>query len=152
MHILFIVATRIGPTTFARCFEALPISRFVAMELLSSMAATSRSKWLLPSSAVLPLNYIRHRRPSASAQRNAGIRALSPEADLAGFLDDDGVEKMTAVLSHAELRNELTHHLRSQAEQFSAEKFMSGLRTAVAAFPYGPVSHAENSPRRWSAG
>ncbi len=38
---------------------------------------------------VLELNYIRYRPPSAAAQRNAGIRALSPGTDLAGFLDDD---------------------------------------------------------------
>jgi glycosyltransferase involved in cell wall biosynthesis len=37
----------------------------------------------------LPLNYIQHRPPSASGQRNVGIQAISHGADLVGFLDDD---------------------------------------------------------------
>jgi glycosyltransferase involved in cell wall biosynthesis len=45
--------------------------------------------------------------------------------------DNDAVEKITAVLKNESLRGELTRHLRRHAENFSAEHFMSGLRSAV---------------------
>jgi glycosyltransferase involved in cell wall biosynthesis/GT2 family glycosyltransferase len=39
----------------------------------------------------LNIEYIRHPKPSASAQRNAGIKAVDDDIDLIGFLDDDVV-------------------------------------------------------------
>ena len=48
--------------------------------------------------------------------------------------DDDAVEKISAVLNRETLREELARHLRCQAEQFSAERFMDGLRSAVDEF------------------
>ncbi|HTT75725.1 MAG TPA: glycosyltransferase family 4 protein, partial [Candidatus Binataceae bacterium] len=43
----------------------------------------------------------------------------------------DAADKMTAVLEHEALRGELIRHLRHQAEKFSPESFMAGLREAV---------------------
>jgi GT2 family glycosyltransferase len=63
----------------------LPISRFVPTELLSVESVVTEF------AVVLPLKYMQQRPPSASAQRNAGIRALPSETDLAGFLDDDAI-------------------------------------------------------------
>ncbi|MBW1981961.1 MAG: glycosyltransferase, partial [Deltaproteobacteria bacterium] len=37
----------------------------------------------------LNIDYIHHHRPSASAQRNIGLRYVDPDTDLIGFLDDD---------------------------------------------------------------
>jgi glycosyltransferase involved in cell wall biosynthesis len=48
--------------------------------------------------------------------------------------DDDAVEKITAVLDSQMLRDKLNRHLRRQAEQFSPESFMAGLRSAVNRF------------------
>lgn len=58
--------------------------------------------------------------------------------------DDDAVEKINAVLSDEPFRRELRTHLHRQAEKFSAENFMSGIRDAVAAFLRRPGSRAEN--------
>lgn len=48
--------------------------------------------------------------------------------------DDDAVEKIIAVLKNDSLRADLSHHLRRQAEKFSAEDFMVGLRETVESF------------------
>jgi len=45
--------------------------------------------------------------------------------------DDEAVSKITAVLDQKALRGELIRHLRHQAEKFSPESFMAGLREAV---------------------
>ena len=65
---------------------------------------------------------------------------------------DAAFNSRAPILRYAELQRSILIHLRVQEEKPSAVKFMSGLRIAMAAFLYGPVSHAENSPERWSAG
>jgi len=44
-----------------------------------------------------PIKYIKFRPPSAARQRNAGLRAVSPETGLIGFLDDDVILEETAL-------------------------------------------------------
>lgn len=46
----------------------------------------------------------------------------------------DAVDKITAVIGNERLRAELAHHLEQQAEKFSEQNFMSGLRAAVERF------------------
>jgi glycosyltransferase involved in cell wall biosynthesis len=48
--------------------------------------------------------------------------------------DDDALEKITAVLSDEQLQQKLLAHLRGQANKFSAERYMHGLRAAVGKF------------------
>ncbi|MBF6569627.1 MAG: glycosyltransferase family 4 protein [Candidatus Binataceae bacterium] len=55
--------------------------------------------------------------------------------------DDDAVEKIIAVLGDESLRAELTHHLRCQAERFSAAHYMRGLREAVERFAESKGAH-----------
>jgi len=50
---------------------------------------------------------------------------------------NDAVEKILAVLNQETLRETLTGHLRRQAEMFSNEHFISGLRAAVKGFLEG---------------
>jgi glycosyltransferase involved in cell wall biosynthesis len=45
----------------------------------------------------LNIKYIHHTPPSASAQRNRGIRAVDPDMSLIGFLDDDIVLAQNAL-------------------------------------------------------
>jgi len=66
--------------------------------------------------------------------------------------DDDAVEKISAVLSHQALREELSRHLRHQAEKFSPENFMAGLRSVVYGFLNQSGSRAEILEGRRSAG
>jgi glycosyltransferase involved in cell wall biosynthesis len=86
----FVVATKDRPDDLSR--------------MLKSLAAQTRSPDLVAvvdSSAVpvshlvnefreqLPVHYLQYFPPSASAQRNAGIRAVPSSMDLIAFLDDD---------------------------------------------------------------
>jgi glycosyltransferase involved in cell wall biosynthesis len=48
--------------------------------------------------------------------------------------DKDAVEKISAVLSSRALQLELSGHLRRQAQRFSTEKFMDGIRVVVDEF------------------
>ena len=66
--------------------------------------------------------------------------------------EDDAAEKITAVLDREALREELIRHLRCQAEKFSAENFMSGLRSVVDGFLIQSGSRAEISSGRRNAG
>lgn len=56
--------------------------------------------------------------------------------------DEDAVEKITAVMKHDARDEELNSHLRRQAEKFSPEIFMAGIRQVVEQFlsqgAYGP--------------
>jgi glycosyltransferase involved in cell wall biosynthesis len=61
--------------------------------------------------------------------------------------NDDAVEKIIAVLSNEPLRWELSAHLRRQADKFSAEKFMSGLREAIERFIQQRKSAVSSNPR-----
>jgi glycosyltransferase involved in cell wall biosynthesis len=61
--------------------------------------------------------------------------------------NDDAVEKIIAVLSNEPLRWELSAHLRRQADKFSAEKFMSGLREAIERFIQQRKRAVSSNPR-----
>jgi GT2 family glycosyltransferase len=51
----------------------------------------------LHHSLKFPVIYLKSRPPSAARQRNAGFKAVSPETDLIGFLDDDVILEKTAL-------------------------------------------------------
>jgi predicted phosphohydrolase len=59
--------------------------------------------------------------------------------------DDDAVDKITAVLCDTELQQKLLAHLHGQANKFSAEHYMDGLRAAVEEFlrrsPHTTMDH-----------
>jgi glycosyltransferase involved in cell wall biosynthesis len=90
MQIFFIVATKDRPDDLRKMLRSLAGQSVRPDGVIIVDGSDEPVEAVVAEfAAVLPLNYIRHRPPSASAQRNAGIRALPPEADLAGFLDDD---------------------------------------------------------------
>jgi glycosyltransferase involved in cell wall biosynthesis len=90
MQIFFIVATKDRPDDLRKMLRSLAGQSVRPDGVIIVDGSDEPVEAVVAEfAAVLPLNYIRYRPPSASAQRNAGIRALPPEADLAGFLDDD---------------------------------------------------------------
>lgn len=90
MQNFFIVATKDRPDDLRRMLRSLADQLVLPDGVIIVDGSDEPVEAVVAEfAAVLPLNYIRHRPPSASAQRNAGIAALPPEADLAGFLDDD---------------------------------------------------------------
>jgi GT2 family glycosyltransferase len=61
--------------------------------------------------AHLQLRYMRHLPPSASAQRNAGVAAVTPECELIGFLDDDAALEPIALSKMLEYWETASPHL-----------------------------------------
>lgn len=90
MRNFFIVATKDRPNDLRKMLRSLADQSVRPDGVIIVDGSDDPVKAVVDEfAAVLSLNYIRHRPPSASAQRNAGVRALPPEAGLAGFLDDD---------------------------------------------------------------
>lgn len=90
MHIIFIVATKDRPDDLRKMLRSFAVQSVRPDGVIIVDGSDEPVEAIVAEfAAVLRLNYIRHRPPSASAQRNAGICALPPETDLAGFLDDD---------------------------------------------------------------
>src|SRR3984893_6719890 len=92
MQIFFIVATKDRPDDLRKMLRSFADQSVRPDGVIIVDGSDEPVEGVVTEFAVhLPLNYIQHRPPSASAQRNAGIRALPPETDLAGFLDDDAI-------------------------------------------------------------
>ncbi len=90
MQIFFIVATKDRPDDLRKLLRSLAYQSVRPDGVIIVDGSDEPVEAVVAEfQTALPLNYIRHRPPSASAQRNAGIRALPPAADFAGFLDDD---------------------------------------------------------------
>jgi len=89
MKIAFVIATKDRPHDLRKMLRSLweQSHRPDQIVIVDSSA--------VPVSAVtkefpkLNIEYIHHTPPSASAQRNRGIRAVDPDMPLIGFLDDD---------------------------------------------------------------
>jgi glycosyltransferase involved in cell wall biosynthesis len=67
------------------------------------------------------------------------------------YNDDDAAQKISTVIEREALREELIRHLRLQADKFSPEDFMSGLRDAVHDFLHPDRSIPDRSLQRVNA-
>ncbi len=103
MTVCFIVATKDRPDDLRRMLESLAAqTRPPSLVIVVDSSAHPVSRVVDEFRGRLRVDYIRHRPPSASAQRNAGIAAAPSDIGLLGFLDDDAalepdaMEKMLA--------------------------------------------------------
>ena len=80
----------------------------------------------------------------------APAEILNHEA-LLYYNDDDAAQKIGAVLEREALREKLIRHIRHQADKFSPEAFMFGLRDAVHHFLRPDRSVPDRSQRRVKA-
>ena len=87
--IAFVVATKDRPDDLRKMLRSLSEQSHRPHQIVivdSSADPVSRVKQEYPE---LNIKYIHHTPPSASAQRNIGIRVVDPNIGLIGFLDDD---------------------------------------------------------------
>lgn len=96
--ICFVVATKDRPADLRRMLQSL-----AAQSHLPDLAIVVDSS-VVPVRPVvdqfhhrLPLRYLHHQPPSASAQRNTGIDAVPTNIDLIAFLDDDATLEANAL-------------------------------------------------------
>ncbi len=84
-----VVATKDRPDDLRLMLNSLQIQTLPPAEIIVVDASTNPVEGILREFPALSLRYLRHLPPSAAGQRNAGIRASSPDATLIGFADDD---------------------------------------------------------------
>ena len=95
--IAFVVATKDRPDELRRLWRSLRCQSRVPDEVVIVDASARPSTLVGPQAGPPVLRYIRTAVASATRQRNIGLDAVRPEADLVGFLDDDAVLEEGAV-------------------------------------------------------
>ncbi len=96
-EIAFVVATKDRPDELIRMWRSLRSQSRVPDEVVIVDASARPSTLVGPQAGPPVLRYIRTAVASATRQRNIGLDAVGPEADLVGFLDDDAVLEEGAV-------------------------------------------------------
>ncbi|MEJ2685446.1 MAG: glycosyltransferase [Candidatus Sulfobium sp.] len=91
IKIAFVVATKDRPKDIRRMLGSLESQSCRPDQVVIVDSSSEPVNNIVQEFPSLAIKYIYHDRPSASAQRNAGIKAVSEGIDLIGFLDDDVV-------------------------------------------------------------
>ncbi|MFB3893938.1 MAG: glycosyltransferase family 2 protein [Phycisphaerae bacterium] len=91
LKIAFVVATKDRPADLRNLLASLASQSRLPDEVIIVDASAEPVTAVVGEFPTLPVRYIRHLPPSASAQRNAGVKAVGEGIDLVGFLDDDAV-------------------------------------------------------------
>lgn len=89
MNISFVVPTKDRPKDLRKMLESILVQTFQPSQLVIVDSSEAPSREIVEEFKSIPIQYIHHLPPSASAQRNVGIEAVSEDADLIGFLEDD---------------------------------------------------------------
>ena len=86
----FVIATKDRPDDLRRVLRSLADQTHRPdLVIIVDSSATPVSSVVDEFGAMLRVQYIRHLPPSAAAQRNAGIDAISTDVELIAFVDDD---------------------------------------------------------------
>ena len=88
-RIAFVVATKDRPKDIRQLLVNIAEQSYKPDQIIIVDASSDPVSSVVDEFPQLNLTYILHQRPSASAQRNAGIAAIAGDIDLVGFLDDD---------------------------------------------------------------
>ena len=88
----FVVATKDRPRDLRNMLASLDEQSVRPGQVVVVDASAEPVESVVAEFPSLRIDYLRHLPPSASAQRNAGIRAVDPAMDPVGFLDDDVLE------------------------------------------------------------
>jgi GT2 family glycosyltransferase len=95
--IAFIIATKDRPGELRSLMRSLEEQSHKPDEVILVDGGNLPVIESLHHSLKFPVIYLKSRPPSAARQRNAGFKAVSPETDLIGFLDDDVILEKTAL-------------------------------------------------------
>ena len=95
--ITFVVATKDRPGELRSLIRSLEEQSYKPDELIVVDGGNLPVIESLRHSSKFPVRYIKSRPPSAAKQRNDGLKVVSPETGLIGFLDDDVILEKTAL-------------------------------------------------------
>jgi len=96
-EIAFVVATKDRPKDLKKMLQSLSDQSIHPEQIIIVDASVEPVENITKEFYKLNIKYIRHPWPSASKQRNMGIKALGPDIKLIGFLDDDIVFESRAM-------------------------------------------------------
>jgi glycosyltransferase involved in cell wall biosynthesis len=85
----FVVATKDRPDDLRKMLQSLSDQSIHPEQIIIVDASVEPVEKIPTKFHQLNIKYIRHPWPSASKQRNIGIKAIDPDIELIGFLDDD---------------------------------------------------------------
>lgn len=97
LSLVFIIATKDRPRELQRMFESLSEQTCRPDGVIVVDASGEPVRGVVDGFPELNPIYIRAESPSASGQRNAGLKALDDNVDLVGFMDDDATLEPAAV-------------------------------------------------------
>jgi len=97
--IAFVVATKDRPKDIRTMLQSLESQSCRPNQVVIVDSGSQPMNSIVEEFQSLVIKYVRYDRPSASAQRNAGIEAVNEGIELIGFLDDDVVLEFGAVES-----------------------------------------------------
>ena len=104
--IAFVVATKDRPSDLRRMLASVSEQSCRPSQIVIVDASAEPVKRIMGEFSNLNIIYIYQTMPSASAQRNVGIRAVDENVDLIGFLDDDIILESSAVEAMMRFWNE----------------------------------------------
>ena len=87
----FVIPTKDRPDELRRLLKSLEIQSAPPAEVIVVDGSAEPVPEIVEECRGLQVRYLRCLPPSATRQRNAGIRAVRPDHDLVGILDDDSV-------------------------------------------------------------
>ena len=96
-QIAFVVATKDRPADLRKMLQSLSDQSKRPDQVVIVDSSMESAETVIDQFSGLNIKYIRHPRPSASAQRNKGIGSVNADIDLIGFLDDDIVFEKGAI-------------------------------------------------------
>ncbi len=89
MKLAYIVPTKDRPDDMRTLLRSIAGQTLAAHQIIVVDGSNPTIEHVIAEFPNLSITYVRVFPPSLAAQRNAGVDALSPDADLVGFLDDD---------------------------------------------------------------
>lgn len=103
----FIIPTKDRPFEIERLFKSISIQDAMPSQIIVVDGGSSGVKDIVKKFSELPVDYLQVQPPGLTRQRNGGLKAVRPDIDIVGFLDDDIVlepkciENMISFWSHA---------------------------------------------------
>ena len=85
----FVVPTKDRPHELRRMLESLRVQSSLPNQVVVVASGSEESRGVVDEFPSLNIRYLHISRPSASRQRNAGLKLVGLESTLVGFLDDD---------------------------------------------------------------
>jgi glycosyltransferase involved in cell wall biosynthesis len=107
----FVVATKDRPVDLHRMLQSLVKQSCQPDQVVIVDSSSDPLNKVTEDFADLNISYIHHDQPSASGQRNIGIRAIAQDINLIGFLDDDVVLEPEALGKMLEFWNRASENV-----------------------------------------